>query len=118
MRSCDRETPGRLPARGSDLPTCGTECSSAKDASVDHDDITCKQFIRTLANFLAGELDADGRGRSELHLSVCPECVRYLEGYEITIRLGSDALREDSAEGEAGLPRELASVILAARKRS
>jgi anti-sigma factor RsiW len=98
--------------------TCCTECSSAKDERVDHDEITCQQFIRTLADFLAGELDADGRGRSELHLSVCPECVRYLEGYEITIRLGADALRDDPAKGESGLPRELASVILASRKRS
>jgi anti-sigma factor RsiW len=97
------------------LACCG-ECSSAKDGRVDHDEITCKQFLRTLADFLAGELDAAGQGRSELHLSVCPECVRYLESYEVTIRLGS-ALREDAADSATALPQDLKNVILEARKR-
>lgn len=84
---------------------------------MNHDDITCKQFIRTLADYLAGELDSAGQGRSELHLSVCAECVSYLKNYEITIRLEADALREGKNDDTNGLPPALTSVILAARRR-
>ena len=80
---------------------------------MEHDEITCKQFIRTLAEFLAGELDSGDERRSELHLEVCPDCVRYLKDYEVTIRLGAGS-REDE---DAAMPADLARVILTSRKK-
>lgn len=87
---------------------------------MDHTEITCQQFIRALADYLAGDLTPDEMGSSEMHLAVCPECVSYLKNYEITIRLGADAFRAGGDPGAAetdALPEGFADVILTARPR-
>jgi hypothetical protein len=79
---------------------------------------TCREFIEKLAEYLAGELTGEDRQTADLHLRVCPECVRYLKDYEVTVRLGADAFR---AGGEAApateLPDGFAEVLLSVRPR-
>jgi hypothetical protein len=78
--------------------------------------LTCKQFISALAEYLARELSSSSREQMDLHLAVCPDCVRYLASYEVTIKLGKKAMAEDD---EHELPEGFVDVVLSAtRKRS
>lgn len=80
--------------------------------------ISCQEFIRTLADFLAGELPKDQHERGELHLKICPYCVDYLKSYQLTIKLGAEAMREEEENAEsAELPEGLVEVILAGKGR-
>ncbi len=69
---------------------CLSSMNAHRDVRVEHD-ITCKQLIGALADFLAGELGADEESRCRLHLGACADCARYLEDYQATIRLIRDA---------------------------
>lgn len=82
---------------------------------MDHTDITCSHFIRTMADFLAGELDGDEEKQSRLHVETCPDCASYLRNYEATMGFGRETGSEDAAN--ARMPDELVRDILAARRR-
>ena len=78
--------------------------------------LTCKEFIGALVDYLARELPASERDKMNLHLEICPDCVRYLESYDVTIKLGKKAMADD---GEAALPDDFVNVVISAtRKRS
>lgn len=79
--------------------------------------VTCKEFIAALVDYLARDLPKNEQDAAELHLSVCPDCVKYLASYEVTIRLGKVAMQADEADGDAPLPDDLVQVILSARKK-
>jgi anti-sigma factor RsiW len=49
--------------------------------------ITCRQLVELLLDFVSGELDEERRKHVELHLQKCPPCVAYLETYQITIQI-------------------------------
>ena len=75
------------------------------------------EFIGALVEYLAREQSAAERERMDLHLEVCSDCVRYLESYNVTIKLGKKALADPADEAE--LPDDFVNVILSAtRKRS
>jgi anti-sigma factor RsiW len=76
-------------------------------------ELTCREFVAFLSEYLEGELDPDEAARFEAHLAECPDCVTYLESFRETIRLG----RECFAEGAelADVPEELLAAILSAR---
>jgi anti-sigma factor RsiW len=88
----------------------------ARERRVEHDDISCSHFIRTLSDYRDGELVADDERRSRLHVENCPDCASYLRNYEATMRIGRESLSEDLA-AEA-LPASLVQGILAARRRT
>ena len=90
-------------------------CEETSVAQHEEDDgLTCKEFIGALVDYLARELPAEDEEQMELHLEVCPDCVKYLTSYDVTIKLGKKALADDAA-GE--LPDELVKVILSSRKK-
>jgi len=78
--------------------------------------VTCRQFADFIADYLTGELPEAARAAFDRHLALCPNCRRYLAGYEETIRLGRAAFADDDAAVPAQVPEELVQAILTARK--
>lgn len=76
--------------------------------------MTCRECGEFLSDYLAGELPSDVRSTFERHLSLCPNCVTYLEQYRATVRAGQAAFGDDA---EADVPEELIRAILASRRR-
>jgi len=79
------------------------------------DGLTCKEFLGALVDYLARELPNEDCEQMDLHLEVCPDCVKYLASYDVTIKLGKRALTGE--EGEVELPDEFVKVVLSSRKK-
>lgn len=80
-------------------------------------DVTCRQFVEFLADYLAGELPPVQRDEFNAHLAACPSCVSYMKTYQETIRAGRAALAATDEPLPEGIPEELVQAILAARSR-
>ena len=64
------------------------------------DDLTCKEVVELVTEYLEGALPAAQRRRFEEHLAACPGCTIYLQQMRQTVRtLGR--LREESLSPEA-----------------
>ena len=74
--------------------------------------MTCKEITDFLLDYLNGELAEANRVIFEEHLAECPDCVAYVQSYEMTVKL-AQAERET---GPSQLPQDLIRAILAARK--
>ena len=57
-------------------------------------ELTCREFVELVTDYLEGALPATERARFEAHLADCDACPRYLEQMRRTIRLAG-ALTED-----------------------
>jgi len=79
------------------------------------EELTCRQVADCLADYFAGELDAEKRAAFEGHLAACRDCVTYLRSYASTMRLAQAAYVDDHAS--VGVPERLVQAILAARPR-
>ena len=77
--------------------------------------LSCRETLDFLAAYLDGELAASERAAFERHLSLCHECVAYLESYRETIRLEREAFAEEAACGE--MPEALVRAVVASRGR-
>ena len=78
--------------------------------------MTCRDATEFLKDYLSNELAEQTRRSFELHLSVCPNCRRYLAIYRATTELGRRSFDdEDEAAADAGIPEELVAAILAAK---
>ena len=75
--------------------------------------VTCKDVASFILEYLENELDVTTRGTFEQHLSICPNCVRYLANYRATIVLGRAAFREPFTALPAVIPESLVRAILA-----
>ncbi|MFL5618022.1 MAG: anti-sigma factor family protein [Gemmatimonadaceae bacterium] len=63
-------------------------------------DLTCKEFVELVTDYLEGALPKVERRRFEEHLSSCPYCITYLDQMRQTIRaLGR--LPEETVSSEA-----------------
>ena len=78
-------------------------------------DVTCRDFVEFLDQYLANGLPASQREEFNGHLAACPSCVAYMKSYEQTIQLGRRALRATDEPLPAEVPEELIQAILAAR---
>jgi anti-sigma factor RsiW len=78
--------------------------------------VTCREFADFLADYLSGELNADVRTQFDRHLSLCPNCQKYLAGYRSTIALGKSAFSHPDDRVPADVPEELVRAIMAARR--
>lgn len=63
------------------------------------EDLTCKQLVELVTEYLEESLPLRERERFERHLAVCPGCNTYLEQMRQTIRAMGE-LTEDSLEPE------------------
>ena len=61
------------------------------------DQLTCKELVELVTDYLEGALPARERRRFDEHISKCPHCTTYLDQMQITIRTVG-RLREDSIE--------------------
>lgn len=83
-----------------------------------NDYITCRELIDFIADYLDGVLPAEHRHEFDRHLTVCPPCVAYLDGYKKTIALGKAALKPSDEPAAGQVPEGLLRAIKAARERS
>jgi len=63
-------------------------------------DLTCKELVELVTDYLEGALSGEDAARFEHHLSLCPGCTTYVEQFRETIRL-TGTLREDDLEPAA-----------------
>lgn len=77
-------------------------------------DLTCRELIEFLMEYVDGELPPTQRSAFDRHLAVCPSCVAYLSGYRLTISMGKSALGATD-EPVRGVPEPLVHAILKAR---
>lgn len=59
------------------------------------EEMTCKEIVELVTEYLEGTLAADDVARFEEHLALCEGCVNYLDQMRMTIAL-SGSLSEDS----------------------
>jgi anti-sigma factor RsiW len=77
--------------------------------------LTCRELIDFLDEYVGGSLPTAQRALFDDHLARCAACVRYLRGYQGTLRaVALSHPPEARAPGE--VPEELVSAILAARR--
>jgi anti-sigma factor RsiW len=62
------------------------------------DDLTCRELVELVTDYLEGALSPDERRRFEGHLGTCSVCPRYVDQLRTTIRvlgrLGEDDVPE------------------------
>jgi anti-sigma factor RsiW len=51
----------------------------------DADEMTCRELVEVITEYLEGTLPANDRRRLEEHLEECPGCVSYLDQMRATI---------------------------------
>jgi anti-sigma factor RsiW len=76
--------------------------------------VTCRDVASFILEYLENELDGTTRATFEQHLSICPNCVRYLAQYQATIAAARKAFQEPSCTLPP-VPDDLIRAILAAR---
>lgn len=73
-------------------------------------DLTCRDAVALVTDYLDDALSASDRGRFELHLAGCPHCTTYLEQIRTTIaltgRVEPDDLPLDAQEELVALYRQ------------
>ena len=79
--------------------------------------MTCLEFADFMMDYFSNELPAAVRREFDRHLSVCPNCRKYLAGYEATFTLGKRAFEDIHASLPEEVPEELVRGILDARTR-
>jgi anti-sigma factor RsiW len=72
--------------------------------SASEDEMTCKELVEVVTDYVEGVLPADDRMRLEAHLRDCPACVTYVEQIRTTIE-SAGRLRPESLP--ASMQREL-----------
>jgi anti-sigma factor RsiW len=73
------------------------------------EDITCREIVELVTDYLEGSLPVEEREAFELHLSYCDGCVNYLDQMRTTIRL-TGGLTEEA------LPADVQAELLRAFK--
>jgi anti-sigma factor RsiW len=78
----------------------------------------CREFVDFVMDYLSSELSDAARADFERHLDRCPNCVRYLETYKVTVALGRVAFDSLESELPTEVPEELIQAILVAQRQS
>ena len=79
------------------------------------DRLTCRELIQFLDDYVAGALPGPQRASFDEHLGRCVPCVRYLRGYQGTLRAVALASASETNVPD-DVPEQLVSAILAARR--
>lgn len=74
--------------------------------------LTCHDVIDFLSDYLDGALPPQTTAQFEEHLSVCPDCVSYLDNFRMTLQASRAALTEQAIDP---IPEELVQAILSCR---
>lgn len=81
-------------------------------------DVTCRELVDFLMQYLEGDLPADQRAAFERHLTLCPPCVRFLKSYNDSIKLSRICCCESDPNKKCEIPEELVRAILASRDKT
>jgi anti-sigma factor RsiW len=60
-------------------------------------EITCREVVELVSDYLEGRLAAGDRARFESHLTECPGCVAYIDQIRFTVA-AAGRLREDALD--------------------
>jgi len=63
-------------------------------------ELTCKELVEIVTDYLEGAMPAEDRARFDAHLSVCEGCTRYLQQMRETIRLTGMLTEEQLPEDQ------------------
>ena len=63
-------------------------------------EMTCKELVELVTDYLEGTLPTEVRARMEKHLSGCEGCTHYLEQMRQTIRLTGQVREENLAPAQ------------------
>ena len=77
-------------------------------------ELTCREMIAFLADYLDGRLALTERNLFDRHLADCVDCAAYLRSYGETIRLARATRADDELPPD--IPDELVRAILAAKR--
>ncbi len=77
--------------------------------------MTCREFIEFLWKYVSDELPSEEREQFDYHLTRCPPCVRYLQSYQETIKIGKVALTPSEEPVPTEVPEDLIQAILSSR---
>ncbi len=75
--------------------------------------MTCHELIDFLSDYLDGALPSETVAVFDHHLSICPDCMSYLDNFRATLRATKSAFAPDAAA--TTVPEELVQAILASR---
>ena len=79
--------------------------------------LSCRELVAFLDDYVEGELAAERLVVFERHLSLCADCLDYLRGYRTALAAARAALDDAAAAIEVEpIPDELVRAILAARR--
>ena len=73
---------------------------TTRDARPDAHDITCRQAVALMTDYLDGTLGQDDRDLVEAHLGECESCAEHLRQIRITVRV-TGRIREDDLDPAA-----------------
>jgi predicted anti-sigma-YlaC factor YlaD len=77
--------------------------------------MNCRETVEFLRHYLDDELPEQVKACFDMHLSVCPSCVDFMNSYRRTIELAKSAGTSEPATNCETIPEELVKAILAAR---
>ena len=80
---------------------------------LDHD-LTCRELVEFLSEYIDGTLSAVEVAVFEEHLSQCRDCRVYIESYRMTMRLTRETSRSGPDGG--GIPQSLVEAIKSAQR--
>ena len=72
----------------------------------------CQEFGGFMMDYLDGTLPAETIARFEVHLEDCPNCIKYLDSYKLTVHLGQVVGRSVEDNTPQEMPEELVAAIL------
>jgi anti-sigma factor RsiW len=75
--------------------------------------MTCQELTDFLGDYVERVLPAQVRDAFEKHLTICPDCRRYVDSYRKSIALAQAAVRPPAPVSE--IPEELVAAILKAK---
>ncbi len=79
--------------------------------------MTCKEFIEFLYDYVSGDLSCEQRAAFDEHMSICPDCVDYVNTYRKTVEL-TRASADDAGERDLSeVPKDLIRAIMDVRKQ-
>ena len=81
-------------------------------------EMTCRELVDFLIEYLDGELPENSRSVFEEHLGFCPPCQAYLDTYRESVALGRGVCADPEGPVHEDVPEGLIEAILAARPRS
>ena len=77
--------------------------------------MTCREFVEFLWRYIDNELSQAERTTFDDHLAKCPHCVKYLQQYQDTVRIGKAAVVASTDPVPAEVPADLIQAILHSR---